>query len=250
MNILSFFAHPDDETIFIGGTLALLAERGAEVHYLCATRGEGGEVGDPPLCSQDALGSVREEELSRAVQALGGKNLSFLDYRDPLVGPGGELSAYTDDFDGLVEKLRGHLTDLEPDAVITHGSRGEYGHPGHLLSHQAMRAAVMSLPGNQPLLYTVAPYFEDHPRPRHVNGDDPADLVIDITPALGPKTSAALSHRSQHALFLRHGAEREGREVTVPEILMEVEALHLVNPPADGAAPDPLTTLLKDVLID
>ena len=44
MNILAFFAHPDDETMLAGGALALLAQNGAQVHYLCATRGEGGEV--------------------------------------------------------------------------------------------------------------------------------------------------------------------------------------------------------------
>ena len=43
--ILTIIAHPDDETMLSGGTLALLARAGAEVHYLCATRGEGGEVG-------------------------------------------------------------------------------------------------------------------------------------------------------------------------------------------------------------
>ena len=46
MNILAFFAHPDDETMLCGGTLALLAQNGASVHYLCATRGEGGELGE------------------------------------------------------------------------------------------------------------------------------------------------------------------------------------------------------------
>ena len=41
MNVLAFFAHPDDETMLCGGTLAILARHGAAVHYLCATRGEG-----------------------------------------------------------------------------------------------------------------------------------------------------------------------------------------------------------------
>ncbi len=59
MRVLAFFAHPDDETILIGGTLALLARLGAEVHYLIATRGEGGEVGGPPVCERSQLGLVR-----------------------------------------------------------------------------------------------------------------------------------------------------------------------------------------------
>lgn len=50
MNLLAFFAHPDDETMLIGGTLALLSQAGFDVHYLCATRGEGGELGEPLIC--------------------------------------------------------------------------------------------------------------------------------------------------------------------------------------------------------
>ncbi len=48
MNVLAFFAHPDDETMLAGGTLALLAELGATVYYVCTTRDEGGETGELP----------------------------------------------------------------------------------------------------------------------------------------------------------------------------------------------------------
>ena len=51
MKLLSFFAHPDDETMLAGGILAILSKLGVEIHYLSATRGEGGEVGEPPLAS-------------------------------------------------------------------------------------------------------------------------------------------------------------------------------------------------------
>ena len=101
MRILSCFAHPDDETILAGGLLALLDEAGHEVHYLCCTRGEGGECGDPPVCDQDDLGSVRQEELKCAVKCLGGKSLHFLDYQDPKVGIDNILYSFTDDTDTL-----------------------------------------------------------------------------------------------------------------------------------------------------
>ena len=99
MNVLAFFAHPDDETMLAGGTLALLARQGVQVHYLSATRGEGGEAGEPPLCSLEDLGQVREEELACAVAALGGSSLDFLGYTDPRVGPDDELYAYSDDLE-------------------------------------------------------------------------------------------------------------------------------------------------------
>jgi len=59
VNVLAFFAHPDDETMMAGGALALLARSGARVHYYCATRGEGGETGEPPVCTIPELGDVR-----------------------------------------------------------------------------------------------------------------------------------------------------------------------------------------------
>ena len=66
--------------MFCGGTLALLAKQGAAVNYLCATRGEGGELGEPPVCARDELGHARQGEMACAVKALGGRQLVFLDY--------------------------------------------------------------------------------------------------------------------------------------------------------------------------
>ncbi len=71
LKILTFFAHPDDETMFLGGTFAYLADRGAEIHFICATRGEGGDMGDPPICTREDLGQIREEELRCAVEHPG-----------------------------------------------------------------------------------------------------------------------------------------------------------------------------------
>jgi len=71
MNALAVFAHPDDETMLCGGTLALLAKEGWKVHYLCATRGEGGEVGDPPVCSiEDLVGQVSVPEVILLEESL------------------------------------------------------------------------------------------------------------------------------------------------------------------------------------
>ena len=58
--LLAVFAHPDDESFRCGGTLALLAQRGIQVHLLTATRGEAGSCGEPPLCLIEKLGVVRE----------------------------------------------------------------------------------------------------------------------------------------------------------------------------------------------
>jgi LmbE family N-acetylglucosaminyl deacetylase len=243
--ILTVIAHPDDETMLTGGVLALLARNGMEVYYLCATRGEGGEVGEPPVCARDQLGTVREREMRCAVQALGGVCVDFLGYIDPLVGENDELHPYTDDLPELASQIAVCIQEIKPDAVITHGSNGEYGHPAHQLTHQATCKAVESLNEQAPILYTFSASFPEHPRPRLVNRDDLADLVLDITPAIQQKIAAALCHTSQHALFVRRSSVRAGRQLTVPEVIMKLEGLHRLFPPIETQVADPVIAALE-----
>jgi LmbE family N-acetylglucosaminyl deacetylase len=244
LNVLAFFAHPDDETMLVGGTLALLARNGAQVHYLCATRGEGGETGEPPLCSVEELGAVREAELVCAVQALGGRTLTFLGYTDPRVGPDDSLFSYTEDLTLLAGQVATSVHQAQAGVVFTHGSNGEYGHPAHVTTHLAARIAVESFGADAPLLYSVAAMFPEHPRPRLANHDDPADLVVNISPALEQKTAAALCHRTQHALFTRQASWDAGRLLGVPEVIQPLESLRRVYPGAEGPVEDDLARFL------
>jgi len=226
MKILAFFAHPDDETMLTGGTLALLARRGAQVHYLCATRGEGGEVGEPPVCTIAALGDTREQELVCAVGKLGGRSLTFLQYIDPRVGPGDALYAFTEDLTALAGQVAATVRQFEIDAILTHGSNGEYGHPAHILCHQAALAAAMSFPAErQPAVYTFCARCDNHPYPRLLNRDDPAIAVLKIDEVLEQKTAAAMCHRTQHALFVRRRSETAGRPLSVSEAVLNLESV-------------------------
>lgn len=247
MNVIAFFAHPDDETMLVGGTLALLAQSGVQVHYLCATRGEGGEVGEPPLCGVEFLGQKREQEMACAVQNLGGSSLTFLGHTDPRIGPEDELYAYSQDLDLLTDQITTYIQKFNAEVVITHGSNGEYGHPGHLLSHNVARTAIQGVNGSRPelLLYTVSAVFPDHPKPRLANQDDQAHLVIDITPVLGQKTAAAWCHKTQHALFVRRSSRQAGRQLSVPEVIMTIESLHRAYPKVKGKPEDALAKALK-----
>jgi LmbE family N-acetylglucosaminyl deacetylase len=76
-SILAVSAHPDDESLFAGGTLAMYAEKGANVYILETTRGEGGEVGEPPLTTPENLGAYREQEVRKAAGALGARDIFF-----------------------------------------------------------------------------------------------------------------------------------------------------------------------------
>jgi LmbE family N-acetylglucosaminyl deacetylase len=80
--LLAVFAHPDDETFGVGGTLAKYAAQDTHVTLICATRGEVGEIAPGTGATPETLGQVREGELRCAAQTLGVRNLIFLDYRD------------------------------------------------------------------------------------------------------------------------------------------------------------------------
>jgi len=245
MNIVAFFAHPDDETLLAGGTFALLSRQGASLTYLSATRGEGGELGDPPLCDRSEAGVVRARELACAVEALGGGELHFMDYIDPLVGPGDRLFPFTDDAEGLADLLRWWLIARGADVLISHGSNGEYGHPAHRLCHRAARAALEGMNGSRPLFYTVQAAFPGSPKPTLLNKDDPAHLVLDVSPVQAQKIQAALCHRTQNDLFKRRTSEELGRPVTIPEVIALRESLRRVWPPVDASLDDPLAALLR-----
>ena len=223
-SLLCVVAHPDDETILCGGTLARLASRGVAVHYLCLTRGEGGELGEPPRCARAELGQVREREMVCAVQALGGKSLTFLGYVDPEVGPNDTLSAPAADPVMLAGQVVNSLKQFGAEVVLTHGSNGEYGHPAHQLTHRAALAAVASLSDSAPVLYSFAASYPAHPYPRLSNADDPADLVVNVSAFLDQKEAAARCHDTQTALFVRRRSQMAGRPLTLREVLLAEEA--------------------------
>jgi LmbE family N-acetylglucosaminyl deacetylase len=244
MDILVFVAHPDDETIFAGGLLALMAARGAAVHLLAATRGEGGETGEPPLCPREELGAVREAELRCAARALAAASLEFLGYRDPEVGPDETLFAFADDPQEVAQRLAQVIRARRPEVLMCHGTNGEYGHPAHRMANQAARLAVDHLAAEAPLFYTFSADYLEHPRPRLSNPDDPADFVFDISPAFEQKLAAARCHRTQGALFVRRISKERGRPVPLEEALLRIETLHCLastprppgSPPSDAFA--------------
>lgn len=249
LNVLAFYAHPDDETMFCGGTLAYLARRGAAVHYLSATRGEGGELGEPPVGPREELGRIREAELRCAVRALGGVGVDFLAYQDPEVGPDNVLYPFTKDLETLTAELLEKLLDLQPEIVFTHGRLGEYGHPAHVLAHRGIMNAVGLLEENQPVVYAV---YRERDQARHPDAEplEEPDLRLDISPTKEEKIAAARCHRSQQALFLRNAALRAGRPVTLPELISSREDLVRVRYPGEPAGHPGIEHIVQPLLLD
>lgn len=246
MNILAYFAHPDDETMLCGATLALAASR-ADLYILCATRGEGGETGEPPLCSRAELGTLRSEELRCAALELWAKEYSFLEYIDPTIGPGDTLYPFTQDEDRLAGEVAEAVLRTHADVILSHGSSGEYGHPAHTLCHRSVQLALEILGTRAPLFYTPQAIFAEHPLKRLANANDPAHLILDLERFRTQKTAAALCHRTQHALFMRFTSQELGRPVTVPEVITTLESVHRAYPPLSRAEPlqDAFASLLR-----
>lgn len=230
--------------MFLGGTLAFLADRGAELHYLCATRGEGGEMGDPPVCTREELGDVREKELACAVKELGASSLNFLDYQDPVVGPDDELFPFAEDFETLVQEVRNWISKIKPDVILTHGPGGEYGHPAHIQSHDALMAALEGIDHQPEAVYSPAWLS------RETGEFTPAPgIMVETISWLETKIKAVSCHRSQHDLFIRHGSTRAGRTVTIPEMIRSREALCRILPAEKPTYDDKLASLLDEIKV-
>jgi LmbE family N-acetylglucosaminyl deacetylase len=136
LKLMCIFAHPDDESLGVGGTLARYAAEGVETHLLTATRGERGWFGDeasnPGLT---ALGKMREAELGAAARVLGISSVTLMDYID------GELDQAP--ADKIVGEIVMHIRRIRPQVVITFGPDGGYGHPDHIAISQFTSAALV-----------------------------------------------------------------------------------------------------------
>jgi LmbE family N-acetylglucosaminyl deacetylase len=237
--ILFVGAHPDDETIMAGGTLAMLHAQGIETHILCATDGRGGESGGVPGAdTREGLARIRAEELRCASTALGATGLTWLDYQDPLIGPDEELYEFAAHEETLAAQIASLIRERAAQVVLTHGSGGEYGHPAHVQVHRAVLRAVREH-APEVVVYGVAalvPAIED----RLWNKNDLAHFVLDITPWIEAKHAAMLCHRTQHELF-----KRRRKLQTVREAIRTIESFHRHWPPVSEQLDDLFAALLR-----
>jgi LmbE family N-acetylglucosaminyl deacetylase len=139
--LLAVLAHPDDESFGPGGTLALYARRGVEVHLVCATRGEVGTVSEELLAGHASVGALRENELRCAAGHLGLTGVHFLGFRDSGM-PGSEDNRHPEalaaaPLDEVAAQVTQLIRRLRPQVVITFDPIGGYRHPDHIAIHRA-----------------------------------------------------------------------------------------------------------------
>jgi N-acetyl-1-D-myo-inositol-2-amino-2-deoxy-alpha-D-glucopyranoside deacetylase len=153
--LLLVHAHPDDETIGTGATMAKYAAEGAGVTLVTCTLGEEGEVLVPELEGlaadrADQLGGFRIHELARACEALGVRDHRYLGgpgrYRDSgmMDTPANKHPRcfWQADLDEAAGMLLGVIREVRPQVVVTYDDFGGYGHPDHIQAHRVTMRAV------------------------------------------------------------------------------------------------------------
>jgi N-acetyl-1-D-myo-inositol-2-amino-2-deoxy-alpha-D-glucopyranoside deacetylase len=209
--VLAVFAHPDDESLACGGTLARLSDAGARVVLMCASRGERGSVSDPALVPDGDLAGVRTRELQEAAAVLGIADVIVLDH------PDGDLRwAHVPQ---LHAEIVAAVEQYQPDAVITFAEDGLYWHLDHIGVHERTYTALRSLTSQPPALYYVTMVkgiMPDVVRAAHAKGGAPTNssfwgiaadafgdaakppsIAIDVRDWVARKLAALRCHKTQ-----------------------------------------------------
>jgi LmbE family N-acetylglucosaminyl deacetylase len=155
--LLAVHAHPDDETITMGGTLARYSAEGVRTVVVTCTTGDLGEIQDASLIGHD-VGSLRQRELDAATRTLAVSRTVQLGYADSGM-PGDPLNHRPGAFWSAplataAQRLLAVVGDEAPDVVVTYDETGGYGHPDHLKAH-AVTLEALRLLDRRPRLYFV-----------------------------------------------------------------------------------------------
>ena len=147
--LMTVHAHPDDETIGTGGTMAKAVRAGHRVVLVTGTRGEMGEIVVKEMDTPDnhrRLGEIRAGELEAAMGELGVTEWENLGYKDSdMMGRAGNndpRSFWQADLDEAAKRLTWLIRQYRPDVVTTYNAFGGYGHPDHIRVHDTAIRAV------------------------------------------------------------------------------------------------------------
>jgi N-acetyl-1-D-myo-inositol-2-amino-2-deoxy-alpha-D-glucopyranoside deacetylase len=226
--LLAVHAHPDDETITMGGTLARYSAEGVRSVVVTCTTGDLGEVRDPTLPTAIGVGALRQRELEAATRRLGVSRVVQLGYGDSgMAGwPSNHRAGafFAADVSEAAHRLAEVIAEERPQVMVAYDRTGGYGHPDHVKAHQVAVAAFEASGDARPSkLYFVRfplTWSREFVRAlREIGIDAPAsaaagadagpdvaeigvadDLVttaIDVRAFVGTKLAALACHKSQ-----------------------------------------------------
>jgi LmbE family N-acetylglucosaminyl deacetylase len=136
LKLLAVFAHPDDESMGLGGTLAKYSAEGVETYLVTATRGERGWFGSEETNPGfERLGEIRTQELEAAGKVLGLKEINFLNYIDGDLDQADPMEA--------IGRIVTHIRRIKPQVIVTFAHDGNYGHPDHIAISQFTNAGIV-----------------------------------------------------------------------------------------------------------
>jgi N-acetyl-1-D-myo-inositol-2-amino-2-deoxy-alpha-D-glucopyranoside deacetylase len=181
-------AHPDDETFGMGATLAKYIAAGVKVYYICSTRGEAGTVAPEYLEGYANIEALRCAELDKAAGVLGLAGVYYLGFRDS--GMAGSEDNRNPEalinapIDRVAERLVKIIREIKPDVVITHDANGGYGHPDHIVTHNAVVKAF-SASGDPGQFPQAGPAFQPSKLYFWVRSHRLMKVVVKLMPLFG-----------------------------------------------------------------
>ena len=262
--LLFVHAHPDDESLWTGGTIARYAAAGAHVAVVTCTLGEEGEIIPPALAhlaadAADQLGGYRVGELRSACAALGVTEHRFLGgigrWRDSGmvdVPSNAHARAFVQ---GSVQEQAGQLAEIlrevKPQVVVSYDAFGGYGHPDHIRAHEITMAACAQVADVERVFYAVTsrdatkagvaaletvPESFRLPEPGElpVTPDEDITTVIDVSEHLTAKRRALRAHATQVSVWDDGYALSNG----IAQPLVHAEYYVLAKGQAEGVAVD------------
>jgi N-acetyl-1-D-myo-inositol-2-amino-2-deoxy-alpha-D-glucopyranoside deacetylase len=233
-SLLLVHAHPDDESIGTGATMAKYAAEGVRVTLVTCTLGELGEIIPPRLrhLTPDELGKHRIGELELACEQLGVTDHRFLGgagrWRDSgmmgLPGNDDPRCFWRADLNEAAGELAKIIKEVRPRAIVSYDANGYYGHPDHIQAHRVTRIAhALAAPGAR-LYATAVPRsvlakalelppdspFRRSDDLRPAACDDAVTTVVDAQPYLDRKLAAMRAHETQITVYPPYYALSDG----------------------------------------
>jgi N-acetyl-1-D-myo-inositol-2-amino-2-deoxy-alpha-D-glucopyranoside deacetylase len=263
-------AHPDDESLWTGGTIARYAAQGYHVTVVTCTLGEEGEIIPDSLRelaadAADQLGGYRVGELRSACAALGITDHRYLGgigrWRDSgMAGSPANTRARAfaaGSVDEQVAELAAVLREVRPQVVVTYDAEGGYGHPDHIRAHDITLAATATVPDVARVFYAVTsrraveegvaeltraeglPFRLPEPGELPVTEDEQITTAVDVSGHLQAKLGALRAHATQISVWRGgDGLASYALSNGIAQPVAEHEYYVLARGSADGAESD------------